>query len=94
MVFNQNLGLLIIHQIKYQQRLKNVFWKFVKSISAGIAKNKVRLEQDGIYSRIPAKSTINNILKRHDLIPERKKHVHIEKRYPKFIADHCHEYFV
>ncbi len=57
----------------------------------GGKKIRWRLEKDGIYSHIPCKSTINNILKKNDLIPERKRHVHIEKRYPKFIADHCNE---
>jgi len=57
----------------------------------GAKKLRWRLEKDGIYSRIPANSTITNILKRNGLIPERRKRVHVERRYPKFEADNCNE---
>lgn len=57
----------------------------------GAKKIRWRLEEDGIYSRIPARSTINLILKRNGMIPDRKKRVHIERRYPKFEADDCNE---
>ncbi len=59
--------------------------------SWGAKKIRWRLDQDGIYNRIPAQSTISIILKRNNLIPERKRHVRVERRYPKFIANDCNE---
>jgi len=43
-----------------------------------------QLEQDGIYKNLPSRTTVSKILKRHDLIPERKKRIRIEPRKPIF----------
>jgi transposase InsO family protein len=57
----------------------------------GAKKLQWKLEQEGIYNHIPARSTITNVLKRNDLIPERRKRVHVERRYPKFEAVECND---
>ncbi len=43
-----------------------------------------QLEQDGIYSKLPGRSTISKILKRNGLIPVRKKRKRVEPRNPIF----------
>jgi len=49
------------------------------------------LEKEGIYSKVPARSTVSLILKRNGMIPERKKHRRIEPRKPIFDPQQCNE---
>lgn len=43
-----------------------------------------KLEQEGIYEKLPARSTVSLILKRNGLIPERKKRKKVEPQKPIF----------
>ncbi len=46
--------------------------------------NKIlwKLEKEGVYEKLPARSTVSLILKRNGLIPERKKRKRVESERP------------
>jgi len=52
---------------------------------------KLMEETEGVYSQIPAHSTISLILKRNGLIKERKKRKHVEPQKPIFDPDGCNQ---
>ena len=57
----------------------------------GPKKIRKLMETEGVYSQIPAHSTISLILKRNGLIKERKKRKHVEPQEPIFDPDSCNQ---
>ncbi len=50
----------------------------------GASKILWKLEKEGVYEKLPARSTVSLILKRNGLIPERKKRKKVESEKPIF----------